>query len=547
MNPLADDDPRRIGPYRIVARLGSGGMGRVYLGRSPGGRNVAVKVVRPDLAEDEDFRTRFRREVADARRVGGEWTAPVLDADTEGERPWLATRYVPGPSLSQAVRHAGPFPERSVRLLGAGLAEALRAVHGAGLVHRDLKPSNVLLDVDRPRLIDFGISRAADASVLTRTGLPLGSPGYMSPEQINNQRDLPVGPPSDVFSLGAVLVHAATGVGAFGQGPPEVLLVRAITDQPRLDDVSEALRPLVRRCLTKEPADRPTVEELLDALPPRGEGVRTLTRGGWLPPAVAEMISRRAAEILDFEAADEPPAPSAPPAPLVPPAPPVLSAPPAPSGPPVPPPPPVRNAEGGTAPSSRPDGGHPPTIGAATAPAPAPTRPGTRRRRWTPVAVAAAAALAAGLAGARFLGDGGQRGGDADPTPTPTAERVSGERLPEEYVGTWTGTVQSDLGVRGEVTMTIREGAVGDVVYEAGNRASYLGVDLDLVCAGVGTLVEVEEGSVVVEGTELTAGTADFCVVGERVRLSAREDGTLRYESLSDAAGTPEGTLTRQR
>ncbi|MDX3419019.1 serine/threonine-protein kinase, partial [Streptomyces sp. MD20-1-1] len=179
MRPLDTDEPRVVGPYRLLGRLGSGGMGRVYLGRSAGGRTVAVKIVHPHFALDEEFRARFRREVDAARRVGGAWTAPVLDADPDARVPWVATAYAAGPSLTVAVTELGPLPEHTVRTLGAGLAEALAAVHGLGLVHRDVKPSNVLLTLDGPLLIDFGIARATDGTAsLTSTGVSIGSPGY---------------------------------------------------------------------------------------------------------------------------------------------------------------------------------------------------------------------------------------------------------------------------------------------------------------------------------------------------------------------------------
>lgn len=209
MQPLGVDEPTVVGPYRLLGRLGSGGMGRVYLGRSAGGRTVAVKIVHPHFALDEEFRARFRREVEAARRVGGAWTAPVLDADPEAPVPWVATGYAAGPSLAAAVADTGPLPVASVRVLGAGLAEALGAVHVLGLVHRDVKPSNVLLTLDGPLLIDFGIARATDGTAsLTSTGVSVGSPGYMSPEQILGKA---VTGAADVFSLGAVLVYAATG------------------------------------------------------------------------------------------------------------------------------------------------------------------------------------------------------------------------------------------------------------------------------------------------------------------------------------------------
>ena len=201
-------------------------MGRVYLGRSPGGRQVAIKVIRPELAEDADFRARFAREVSAAKKVSGIFTASVVDADLDGPVPWLATSYIAGPSLADAVATRGPLPESMVLRLAAGLAEGLSAIHAAGVVHRDLKPSNVLLADDGPRLIDFGISRSMETSALTQTGTVVGSPGFMSPEQTQG-RD--VGPPSDIFSLGAVLTFAATGEGPFGQGSTVALLYRVVT------------------------------------------------------------------------------------------------------------------------------------------------------------------------------------------------------------------------------------------------------------------------------------------------------------------------------
>src|SRR5690606_16004242 len=215
MQPLGHDDPRRIGDYRLLGVLGVGGMGRVYLGRNAGGRTVAVKVIRPDLIADPEFRTRFQREVAAARRVGSSCTAPVLDADVDADPPWLATGYVAGIALNDAVDRFGPFGERSLIVLARGLAEALVAVHEAGVVHRDLKPSNVLLAIDGPKVIDFGIARAVEDTALTTTGKVIGSPAFMCPEQVTGE---PVGPAGDMFALGGVLTYAATGQGPFGGG-----------------------------------------------------------------------------------------------------------------------------------------------------------------------------------------------------------------------------------------------------------------------------------------------------------------------------------------
>ena len=260
---LLPSDPESVGPYRLIRRLGTGGMGQVYLAASPGGRLLAVKVIRPELAADPGFRSRFEREVRAARSVSGMFTAPVVDADADGQPPWLATAYVPGPSLRDAVHEHGPLPPDVVLTLAAGLAEALVAIHAAGLVHRDLAPTNVLLAGDGPRVIDFGISRAADASVLTQTGAIMGSPGYFSPEQAEGR---PVGPSGDVFSLGAVLAFAASGEGPFGGGPAVALAFRVVNAPPNLSGVPGRLRPMIERCLAKDPAARPTPAELLASL-----------------------------------------------------------------------------------------------------------------------------------------------------------------------------------------------------------------------------------------------------------------------------------------
>jgi serine/threonine protein kinase len=262
VEPLAAGDPRQVGGYRLRARLGAGGMGQVFLGYSPAGRAVAVKVIHRQLAADPEFRTRFRREVAAARAVSGAYTAPVTAAGPDDDPPWLATVFVPGPSLAEAVAAAGPFPAVSVWKLAAGLVEALQAVHSCGLVHRDLKPANVLLALDGPRVIDFGISRALEKTAMTTTGLVVGTPSYMSPEQAQGAR---VGPPSDVFSLGCVIVFAATGRGPFGGGPQASMLYRVVHAEPALGEVPGGLRELAAACLAKAPADRPALAALVEA------------------------------------------------------------------------------------------------------------------------------------------------------------------------------------------------------------------------------------------------------------------------------------------
>uniref|UniRef100_UPI000A970E5B serine/threonine-protein kinase n=1 Tax=Streptomyces torulosus TaxID=68276 RepID=UPI000A970E5B len=306
MQPLDVGEPTVVGPYRLLGRLGSGGMGRVYLGRSAGGRTVAVKVVHPHFALDEEFRARFRREVEAARRVGGAWTAPVLDADPEASVPWVAIGYAAGPSLSAAVADGGPLPEHTVRVLGAGLAEALSAVHALGLVHRDVKPSNVLLTVDGPLLIDFGIARATDGTAsLTSTGVSIGSPGYMSPEQILGHG---VTGAADVFSLGAVLAYAATGESPFPGDSSAALLYKVVHEPPRLDGLRGDLHDLVERCLAKEPGARPAPDEIARALAP--DGAARLVTAGWLPGSLVEQVGRSAVQLLNLDATE--PGPSGP-------------------------------------------------------------------------------------------------------------------------------------------------------------------------------------------------------------------------------------------
>ncbi|NSC24557.1 serine/threonine protein kinase, partial [Streptomyces albus subsp. chlorinus] len=258
--PLGQDDPATVAGYRLAARLGSGGMGKVYLSYTPGGRPVALKVIRPEFSEDPEFRRRFQQEVAAAERVQGLCTAPVIDSDTEGPRPWLATAYVPGPSLAEAVGGHGPLPVSTVLFLAAGVAEALQSIHKAGIVHRDLKPSNVLLADDGPRVIDFGIARAADATSLTSSGVTVGTPSFMAPEQAAGEA---VTEATDLFALGQLTAYAALGTPAFGEGTSHAVLYRIVHDEPRLDGLPGELRELVTRCLAKDPGDRPGTTEIL--------------------------------------------------------------------------------------------------------------------------------------------------------------------------------------------------------------------------------------------------------------------------------------------
>ncbi|MET8659708.1 bifunctional serine/threonine-protein kinase/ABC transporter substrate-binding protein [Streptomyces griseus] len=311
MDDLRPTDPARIGGHRLLGRLGAGGMGVVYLGRTDAGALAAIKVILPEHAGDEEFRTRFRREAEAARRVDSPWAVSVTGADTEGERPWLATEFVPGPTLSDVVARRGPLPVRSVTVLGRLLARALAAVHTAGLVHRDVKPGNVLLTAGGPRLIDFGIARAADATALTATGLVVGTPGFLPPEQASGNT---AGPAGDVFSLGCLLAYAATGRPPFGGGAVDAVLYRTVHDAPDLEGVDDpGLRALLERCLAKEPGERPAaagLDPLLAEDAPAGATV------DWLPEDVVRIIADRADALLalpDVEATvTEEPAPPQP-------------------------------------------------------------------------------------------------------------------------------------------------------------------------------------------------------------------------------------------
>ncbi|MFD5031842.1 protein kinase [Streptomyces sp. NPDC058405] len=304
MEKLAAGDPQRIGTYQLLARLGAGGMGRVYLARSDRGRTVAVKLVRQELAEQEQFRSRFRQEVAAARRVGGSWTAPVLDADTEAAVPWLATGYVAGPSLQSVVSGGhGPLPERSVRILASGLAHALQDIHAAGLIHRDLKPSNVLVTIDGPRVIDFGIARALETVTdggLTRTGALVGSPGFMAPEQVRGDR---VTAACDVFCLGSVLAYAATGRLPFGAADTgaHALIFRIAQEEPDLSELPEGLAELVRCCLLKDPAARPTTKDILARVGEASDSGAGPGGEPWLPGGLLAQLGQHAVRLLEHE------------------------------------------------------------------------------------------------------------------------------------------------------------------------------------------------------------------------------------------------------
>ena len=275
MEHLKPGDPSRVGNYRLIGRLGEGGMGQVFLGLSPGGRQVAVKVIHPGYASGKQFRERFAREIEAARRVGGFHTASVVDADPGADPPWMVTAFIQGPSLQQAVAEGGPFSLERVCRLGAGLAEGLAAIHACGLVHRDLKPSNVILADDGPRIIDFGIARAAEASPMTTAGMVVGTYSYMSPEQLRGDV---AGPASDVFALGCTLAFAATARITFGDDSIVTVVYRITTEPPDLSGVTEehGFRDLVRDCLSKSPANRPSLATIMDRLAETGTAAQAV-------------------------------------------------------------------------------------------------------------------------------------------------------------------------------------------------------------------------------------------------------------------------------
>lgn len=592
MQPLDPDDPSRVGAYRLLRRLGAGGMGRVYLGRSPGGRTVAVKVVHPHLAADEGFRARFRREVDAARRVGGRWTAPVLDADPEAALPWVASGYVAGPALHRAVGAHGPLPERTVRALGVGLGEALTTVHAQGLVHRDVKPSNVLLGGNGPRLIDFGIVRAADATdSLTATGATVGSPGYMSPEQVLSRE---VGPASDVFSLGAVLVYAATGTGPFPGDDSAALLYKVVHEEPELAGLGGDMAELCAACLAKDPADRPTAEDLVRRLAGERETAASLTPD-WLPGPVLAEANRSAAELLDLEveeAASPPPPATATTGdgPTPPPTSP-RTAPSGPSGPDsaapsapgtgdvptwrlAPPPaagvprPPDRGHEAPTTgpgfPEPRLD--TPPDSGADEAGDGEPTTGSGRRlalraggtvggRRLSCTVVLA---VAGALVGATTLGvvldvlpgfrDPGSSSSDDHVGQPPGGDTSSDgaqprDRVPRALVGSFTGEITASGLAAGTVTVKVTPGRRGEDVV----RFRYV-APLDQRCSSVGRLREVDGLRITVtERPDPEAGTDSPVCTGATatVVLSLDTERRLRYRSFDDRAGRPSGTLDR--
>ncbi|WP_354644435.1 serine/threonine-protein kinase [Kitasatospora camelliae] len=545
-----------MGEYRLLRRLGAGGMGQVFLGRTAGGRTVAVKMVHSSFAADREFRVRFRQEVAAARRVGGRWTAPVLDADTESDHPWVATGYIAGPSLGSAVRMYGPLPAAAVRSLGVGLAEALDVVHGLGLVHRDVKPSNVLLALDGPRLIDFGISRALDAATaLTRSGFMVGSPGYLSPEQAEG---LTVGPASDVFSLGTVLAYAATGVPPFGAGvSTPVLLYRVLHEEPDLgglDTLDPGLRELVAACLAKDPEQRPTPAALRARLVAEdGAAADRLTARDWLPAPVAGELARLAVDLLDLDP-DADPSQAATPA--------QVEAVEEPSGYSLRTP----TVSGMTVAPPPPD--HPPTgaATAASAPLPAETRAaadGTvpRSRVLPVVAAVVAVVLAAGAAvyfagipGTHKAGGGKQAGGArsvaatgpsteassptsaaASPATDPSAKPDAGT-IPAGFLGGWHGSLTNrQSGIAADLEITVAQGRKGDPVGTIHNNTG----PGTRYCDSVADLIGVGTDRLVLKTRTMSALTGCVADPHEQV-YTLNADGSLHL-----TVGAFAGDLTR--
>ncbi|MEU0149602.1 serine/threonine-protein kinase [Streptomyces sp. NPDC006288] len=600
MEKLGPGDPQRIGTYRLLGRLGSGGMGQVFLARSDRGRTVAIKLVRTELAAQQRFRDRFRAEVQAARRVGGAWTAPVLDAGVDAVVPWLATGYVAGPSLHRIVSGRsgtavsdsgayGPLPERSVRVLGAGLAGALQDIHGAGLIHRDLKPYNVLMTIDGPRVIDFGIARALETAAeggLTRTGSMIGSPGFMAPEQVRGER---LTTACDVFCLGSVLAYAATGRPPFGSADSGVhaLLFRIAQEDPDLTGVPAELVELIGECLAKDPAARPSP----DAVRERLGG--TDTAEPWLPGALIAQLGRHAVELLDSEDPEEEAEPEAegggpasggpasgglPTGVRYPPGPGVSgsSSAPGPGGgglssapgrrPQEPFPAPAGHSSAATRPSGPPASGGRTGPGRAPAPQPSygypqhptpaygygptppyaappgnPAAPARDRRRVTGsalllgvVAVVVAAGVAWGVY-AFMRGDGdptASHGGGSDSGQGSSSDGGSTDgTIPSGYLGTWSGTVGSGAGAPTR-QLVLQQGGVGDTVLSL-TAEGPLDTGGSYRCVFQAELEsEPSSGSPVHIGpSKVTAGEpVSSCTPGRPTVLTLLPDGTLRRE-----------------
>ncbi|MFD5425136.1 serine/threonine-protein kinase [Streptomyces sp. NPDC127084] len=515
MEALRPHDPPRIGGYGLLARLGEGGMGEVFLARTASGRALALKTVRPDVSREPGFAERFAREIHTSDRVRSPWTVTVVDFSPPGHAPqWLATEYVPAPSLGEWVQRHGPLPEPAVRVLARELSAALVAVREAGVVHRDIKPGNILLGPERPLLIDFGIARAVRDPRQTQTGAVIGTPGYLAPEQAVGTA---AGAPADVFSLAAVLVYAATGRGPFA-GPGEelqlpTLLYRIVHDEPLLDGVPESLAPLVKECLAKAPEQRPTADEI-------GARLTALGTGSWgaaAPPALPAEADRREAELRRLLSVPEP------------------------------------------------------TVAAMTSPAPVPVPPypasapsrGARRGRGprTVAAVAAVAvlALAAVVLVPRLPWGNDGNAASRGPSPTAASSSAATSSLPAAWVGTWTGTGPGTPDADGisrprtrdfSVTVTLHEGAVGDLIGRQVSDLEEIATGRNLGCTEALELRQVRGDTMIFAAvtSRPTDPSGDFaCRQGNMyiVTKSGADRLNLALEG-AQSAGAP-SSLTRGR
>lgn len=508
--PLGPTDPREVAGYQLRARLGAGGMGSVYLSYTRGGQPVALKVVRAELAEDPAFRRRFEHEVRAARRVQGVYTVPVLDSNTEGAAPWLATAYVPGLSLADTIRAYGALPLETVLLLVAGVAEALQSIHSAGIVHRDLKPGNVLLSADGPKVIDFGIARAADTTSLTSTDARVGTPSYMAPEQITGGA---VGPAADVFALGIITHHAATGGHPFGEGAPHAVMYRIVQDPPDVAAVPEPLRGLVQACLAKKPAKRPTPAQVIEACRALAPGQTLQRRESWLPSPVEREVTMR----LHAEPPTAPPPP-----PAAPPAPPALPAYP---------------------PASAPDGADAPTAS-------------TRGGRRTAALLAVTAATAAILGGVLALPLTGDDTPDTtqDPDTTATgraANPQSEDRDPDDANSG--GNTEADQTNR-DAPYRLAQSNV-DLPIRAPVYREYVGSSIGTCTGAAVTMIYLDD---LTPGTGLTHGSFEyyerdadieylFCVDDRNGNGGIRFDTDASVGTVDDPGISPEGCYDAAR